>query len=243
MLLTKIIPPRATEMKNAVACFNRFMEEPHINSAERCEMFIYGGRGCCKSSIAAGMMLKGIKESDSCGVCIRKFGKDLKDSCFDQLEFTAKQLGIENEVCHSFVTSMQVNYGCRMIRFYGLENGLDWLHEKTIAIPIRFVWIEEADQLESEEEYNKLLLALPLRANPIIISTFNPPLRKSHWINKLVEDGKKKKPYNGKHFFNPCYLDMEREMLGEDFFQCADFMRRNNTRMFCLEYLGIPQEE
>jgi len=243
MLLTKIIPPRATEIKNAVTCFNNFIEEPHTNVAERCEMFIYGGRGCCKSSIAAGMMLKGIKELDAWGICIRKHGRDLKDSCFAQLEFTAKQLGIDDELCHSLSNPVQINYGCRAIRFYGLDNGLDWLHEKTVAIPARIVWIEEADQLESEEEYKRLLLALPLKENPIVISTFNPPLRKSHWINKCVEENRKKSPYNGKHFFEPCYLDMERDMLGEDFYREADMLRRENGWEYCHEYLGIPLED
>ena len=54
MLLTKLIPRRSTEIKDAVSCFNRFIEEPHKYPEEKCEMFIYGGRGCCKSSIAAG---------------------------------------------------------------------------------------------------------------------------------------------------------------------------------------------
>ena len=243
MLLTKLIPPRATEIKNAVSCFNRFIEEPHTNCAERCEMFIYGGRGCCKSSIAAGMMLKGIKELDAWGICIRKHGRDLKDSCFDQLEFTAKQLGIEDVLCHSLSNPVQINYGCRAIRFYGLENGLDWLQEKTKAIPARIIWLEEADQLESEEEYTRLLNVLPIRENPIIISTFNPPLRKSHWINQFVAIHKKKSPYNGMHFFKPCYLDMERDMLGEDFYREADMLRKEHETVYCHEYLGIPMED
>ena len=79
MLLTKLIPPRSAEIKDAVACFNRLLEEPHTSIAERCEMFIYGGRGCCKSTVAAGMMLKANKELDGWGICIRKFGRDLKE--------------------------------------------------------------------------------------------------------------------------------------------------------------------
>ena len=243
MLLTKLIPPRATEIKDAVACFNRFIEEPHKDSEEKCEMFIYGGRGCCKSTIAAGMMLKGVKELDSWGICIRKFGRDLKDSCFSQLEFTSRMLGIGDYINVSLANPVQMNYGHAVIRFYGLENGLDWLKEKTMAIPARIVWVEEADQLESEDEYNGLLNALPLKENPIVISTFNPPLRKSHWINKFVECNRKRSPYNGKHFFKPYYLDMEREMLGEGFFDEADRLRRANTTMYCQEYLGIPQED
>ena len=243
MLLTKIIPPKATEIKNAVTCFNNFIEEPHANIAERCEMFIYGGRGCCKSSIASGLMLKGVKELDSWGICIRKYGRDLQGSCFSQLEFTAKQLGIDDNIRCNLANPVQMNYGHAAIRFYGLENGLDWLHEKTVAIPARIVWIEEADQLESEDEYKGLLLALPLKENSIVISTFNPPLRKSHWINKFVEENRRKSPYNGKHFFKPCYLDMEREMLGEGFYLMADMLRRENGSAYCHEYLGIPQEE
>ena len=244
MLLTKLIPPRSVEIKNIVTCFNDFIEQPHVNRAERCEMFVYGGRGCCKSSIASGLMLKGIKELECLGICIRKFSRDLKDSCLDQIEFTANMLGIGDKVCSCLSSPMQVNYGCHgTIRFYGLENGMDWLHLKTMAIPARLVWIEEADQLSSEEEYNALLQALPLHENPIVISTFNPPLRKSHWINQFVEINRKKSPYNGKRFFKPCYLDMEREMLGESFFDMADKLRRDCPSMYCHEYLGIPQED
>lgn len=243
MLLTKLIPPRSVEIKNAVTCFNDFIEQPHTNSDERCEMFIYGGRGCCKSSIASGLILKGVKELGGWGICIRKFSRDLKDSCFEQIVFTGKMLGIENEVYSSLSCPMQVNSGNGVIRFYGLENGMDWLHLKTLSIPARFVWIEEADQLSSEDEYNELLQALPLRNYPIVISTFNPPLRKSHWINQFVENHRKKSPYNGKHFFKPCYIDMEREMLGDDFFVEADLMRREHAKEYCHEYLGIPQED
>ena len=242
MLLTKLIPPRATEIQDAVACFNRFIEEPHTNWAERCEMFIYGGRGCCKSSIASGMMLKGIKELDGGGICIRKHWRDLKGSCISQLEFTSKQLGIQDDVYINYQPPIQMNYNSSLIRFYGLDNGMNWLHEKTAAFPLRIVWIEEADQLQSEDEYKELLCALPLKENPIIISTFNPPLLSSHWINNFVESHSKKSPYNGKHFFKPCYLDMEREMLGEEFFRSADLLRRQNPKMYCHEYLGIPQE-
>ena len=243
MLLTKLIPRRSTEIKDAVSCFNRFIEEPHKYPEEKCEMFIYGGRGCCKSSIAAGMMLKGVKELDSWGICIRKFGRDLKDSCFSQLEFTSRMLGIGDYINVSLSNPVQINYGHAVIRFYGLENGLDWLKEKTMAIPARIVWIEEADQLESEDEYKGLLNALPLKENPIVISTFNPPLRKSHWINKFVEGNRKGSPYNGKHFFKPCYLDMEREMLGDSFYLTADMLRRENGLAYCHEYLGIPLED
>ena len=243
MLLTKLIPPRSAEIKDAIACFNRFIEEPHTNIAERCEMFIYGGRGCCKSSIAAGMMFKGVRELNSCGICIRKFGRDLKSSCLEQLKFTAKHLGIEDDIKVTYSNPVQLNYVSAAIRFYGLENGIDWLNEKTRAFPLRVVWIEEADQLESEEEYKDLLWALPLKENPIIISTFNPPLRKSHWINQFVESNKRKSPYNGMHFFKPCYIDMEREMLGEGFFNEADLLRRENGKAFCHEYIGIPQED
>lgn len=241
MLLTKLIPPRSTEIMNAVTCFNDFIERPHININERCEMFIYGGRGCCKSLIASGMMIKGVKELGNCGICIRKYSRDLKGSCFQQIEFTAKKLGIGNEVYSSLSCPMQVKSGNGVIRFYGL--GMDWLHLKTLSIPVRLVWIEEADQLSSEDEYNELLQALPLRNNPIVISTFNPPLRKSHWINQFVENHRKKSPYNGKHFFKPCYIDMEREMLGDDFFVEADLMRRESEKEYCHEYLGIPQED
>lgn len=241
MLLTKLIPPRSVPIKDAVSCFNRFIEEPHI--ASRCDMFIYGGRGCCKSSIAAGLMLKGIKELDCCGICIRKFGRDLVDSCYGQIEYTAKMLGIEDDIFSHISNPMQINYNHNLIRFYGMENGMDWLEENTKSIPARIIWIESAEQLESEDEYKALLKALPLRENPIVISTFNPPLRRSHWINKFVEDNRKKSPQNGMHFFKLCYLDMERDMLGNGFFREADMMRRECETAYCHEYLGIPQEE
>jgi hypothetical protein len=107
------------------------------------------------------------------------------------------------------------------------------------------MWIEEADQL-AQRDYIFISKELHLAENPIIITTFNPPAYKSHWLNKKIEEHLKHHGTNGwggEWFFNPCYTEVERELLGESFFREAEMLRRTNPRAFCHEYIGVPFED
>lgn len=243
MLLTKLIPPRSESLKDAVACFNRFLEEPHENKEQKCEMFIYGGRACIKSTIASALVLKAMVETGQNAMCIRKQACDLRDSCFSQMDWAAKRLKVE--VKKSLAKSrMEMGNNARCL-FAGLEEPVKRINAAAVDLRPKVVWIEEADQL-AQRDYNFISKELLLAGNPIIISTFNPPRHKSHWLNKKIEEHIKHHGLNGwggEWFFNPCYTEVEREWLGESFFTEAEMLRRMKPVAYCHEYIGVPFED
>ena len=243
MLLTKLIPPRSESLKDAVACFNRFLEEPHESKEQKCEMFIYGGRACLKSSIASALVLKAMVESGQNAMCIRKQSCDLRDSCFSQMDWAARALNVE--VKKSLAKSrMEMGNNARCL-FAGLDSPSASISASAVVLRPKVVWIEEADQLEPRY-YNFIAKELHLSENPIIITTFNPPRNKSHWLNKKIDEHLKHHGLNGwggEWFFNPCYTEVEREWLGEPFFTEAEMLRRMNPIAYCHEYIGVPFED
>lgn len=243
MLLTKLIPPRSKSLKDAVACFNRFLEEPHIDRDQKCQMFIYGGRACLKSTIASALVLKAMVETGQNAICIRKHGCDLRDSCFSQMDWAARNLQVD--VKKSLTKSrMDMGNNARCLSA-GLEEHVERISAAAVALRPKVVWIEEADQLEPRD-YKFLAEGLTLSENPIIITTFNPPRHKSHWLNKKIDEHLKHHGTNGwggEWFFNPCYTEVEREWLGESFFTEAEMLRKMNPLAFCHEYIGVPFED
>ena len=240
MLLTKLIPPRSESLKDAVACFNRFLEEPHESKEQKCEMFIYGGRGCLKSSIASGMVMKAVTDARGKAVCIRQSAYALGDSCCAQIEWAANRLGVI--IARGYERCRNLRIGEEMrVKFLGVDIGEKMLAENVLFFRPNVVWIDDAEELE-ESEYNFIIHKLPLAENPIFISTFNPPASRSHWINRLVGE-RKPNGYGGRWFYNPCYTEVEREWLGESFFTEAEMLRRMNPVAYCHEYIGVPFED
>lgn len=243
MLLTKLIPQHSESLKDAVACFNRFLEEPHENKEQKCEMFIYGGRACLKSSIASGMVLKAMVETGQNAMCIRKQACDLRESCFSQMAWVAREFQIKDKM--SFEKSRMETGNNARILFFGLDGPGAKLNSAAVHLRPKVMWIEEADELE-RRDYEFISKELHLAENPIIISTFNTPAQKSHWLNKKIEEHLRHNGMNGFHdewFFNPCFTEIGRDWLGESFFISAERMRRMNPIAFCREYIGVPFED
>lgn len=245
MLLTKLIPPKSEQIKEALNVFNRFLEEPHEDKNERLEILIEGGRGSGKSSIAGGMILKANQERGDSGICIRKTTANCVKWSMDQVEWCAYTIGKsrdEYSISYQNKTIGLINSSSK-IYFRGIDDGCRVLGDKIRGIPNRrYVWIEEAEELSSESEYRELIDSLLLRENPIIILTYNPHNNRNHWLNRYASEIIEHNGRDNRWVFRPCYLNMEEEMLGKDFFRKADMLRVINPRAYAHEYLGIPME-
>lgn len=241
MLLTKLIPPKSQQVKEAVSVFNRFLEEPHATPNERLELLIAGGRGCGKSTIASGMIIKACEESKYNGFCLRK-KSDSQKWVVEQLEWSLGQLGVPNQRSLS-TRSFSLLGGKSRIVVRALDIGMQELYARTVSMPNkRFVWIDAAEELESEREYLDVIENLQLRENPIVILTFNPKPRKDHWLNVYSEEILRHNGRGNRWVFKPTYFDMDKEMLGEEFFRNAEQMRITNPIAYVHEYLGISTE-
>ena len=244
MLLTQLIPPRAEELKAALRVFNSFLEEPHSNLNERLEIIIVGGRGSGKSTIASGMILKATAETGAWGFSMRRSEKESAKWNLQQLLWSCETIGVRDNYSPSLSARQLRNKNSgACICFRGIDEGMFHLAMKARGIPKRrFLWIDEAEEIKSESEYEAILDALDLRENPIIILTANPNIRADHWFNSYVARIHKYNGENNRWVFKPWYFDLDRQMLGDSFFKRADEMRKADGKRFAHEYLGIPIE-
>lgn len=231
MLLTKLIPPNSKALKEAVATFSRFIEEPHANLNERLVLVLAGGRASCKSSIASGLVIKGNAETGGAAICLHPH--DVRDTVWQNCKWTINHLGETRKYQQSISALYMHRKGLRSAIFCRvIEKDLEYLQDKTRGIPHkRFVWIDDADELDSEAHLDAVINALDLRENPVIILTCNPPASKDHWINRYCK--------RQKHVYRPCYLDVPKEWLGDLFFKNAERLRKNNESAYRSAYLGL----
>lgn len=244
MLLTNIIPPRSQELKDALNVFNRFLEEPHSDPNERLEIFIGGGRGCGKSTIAAGMMLKAHAETKGWGFCIKRTTSSSVKVVMPCFQWALCKIGVPREEVSISLQSKTLHLKGReaKITFTGIDMGAEQFWMKTRGIPNkRFALIEDAHQF-SRNEYEAILDSLDLRENPIIITTFNPSPSRSHWLNEYAADIYKHNGQQGKWVFKPIYWDMDTDMIGNSFFEKAEECRKCCPELYVKEYLGIPMD-
>ena len=190
------------------------------------------------------MMLKANQERGDGAICLRRSRKDAIAWDLDYVLWSAEQLGLKDKAQVSKqIGSLRLDGEAPAMFFKGFDIGLSELRNKVRGIiNRRFLWIEDAQEIENEEEYGKILDAVDLRENPIIILTYHPPCSQRNWLNKYAEEIRASQGKFNRWVFNPCYLNMEKEMLGEQFFEGAEYVRLHSPREFVQEYLGIPQE-
>ena len=139
-----------------------------------------GSRGSKKSKTTAlwiiyHMMLY----PEANAVCVRRYQNTLRNSCFSDLQWAARQLKVEH--LWDFPKSMlEITYRPtgQKILFRGLDDGLKIT---SISVPkgvLCWVWIEEAYEISNEDDFNKLDMSIrgevPEGYFKRIMITFNP---------------------------------------------------------------------
>lgn len=119
---------------------------------------IKGGRGSKKSTTQALWLIYHLlKYPKANALCVRAFYKDLKDSCYAELKKACVRLGVSH--LFKFTVSpleITVIKTGQKILFRGFDKA-----ESVTSITVAegclcWVWIEEAFQINSEEDFNKL---------------------------------------------------------------------------------------
>lgn len=160
------------------------------NSCKR-YLVVKGGRGSKKSSTESLRLIWQImKHPTMNALVVRRYFTGLRDSCFAQLRWAINRLGVE-QYWKATVSPMQLEYlpTGQMILFRGLD---DPQSITSITVPhgaLNLVWIEEAFQIEKEEDFNKLDLSIRGEGAPYkqIVLTFNP-WDSHHWLKTRFYD-------------------------------------------------------
>lgn len=207
-----------------------------IRAGRHGEYRLSGGRGSCKSSFAALVILVGmLADPDANAAVYRKVARTLKDSVYASFERAAEKLGVRHLMRFRLSPpEIEIVRTGQRILFRGAD---DPLKSKSIAVTRgRFVylWFEETSEFSGEEDLRSIIQSV-LRGTDDgrVICTFNPPRSPAHWINRasLVS-----RPDRLDHF--STYLDVPEAWLGKTFLTEAAALKAANGRAYRNEYLG-----
>ena len=153
-----------------------------------------GGKGSKKSATTAlNFIYRLMKYADSNLLVVRAVFNTHRDSTFAQLKWAQERLGVAH-LWQNTVSPMEMVYkptGQRIL-FRGFDDVLKLASTTVSKGYLCWVWIEEAFEIGSEADFEKLDLSVP-RGNipPYLFKqttiTFNP-WSESHWLKKRFFD-------------------------------------------------------
>lgn len=198
--------------------------------------YLKGGRGSGKSSFASLEVIWGMmRNPGTSAVVLRKVGRTLKDSVFEQLLWAIEKLGAdlywEKKLC-----PLQLIYKPtgQKILFRGADEPRKIKSTKVKNGYIRYIWYEEADEFGGPEEFRIINQSLMRGGEQFtVLYTFNPPKSKRHWINQELNGAQE-----GRLVHQSDYRDVPREWLGEPFFLEAEHLKKTRPEAYANEYLG-----
>ena len=139
-----------------------------------------GSRGSKKSKTTAlNLIYRLVQYPESNALCVRRYSNTLRDSVFSDLKWAVHRLGLDG-LFDFTVSPMQitrVDTG-QNILFRGLDDGLKITSISVDKGVLCFVWVEEAYEISSEDDFNKLDMSIrgevPDGYFKQITLTFNP---------------------------------------------------------------------
>lgn len=195
-----------------------------------------GGRGSCKSSFVSLEIIRGIMaDKNANGCAIRKVGKNLRESVFEQLLWAIEKLGA-SDLWDSRVSIPELVYrptGQRII-FRGADDPRKFKSVRLSSGYMKYIWYEEADEFAGIEEIDMINQSLMRGSGRFFVFySYNPPRSAASWINTEFA-----KPRKDRIMHISDYRDVPREWLGEAFLAEAEYLKKSDPRRYANEYLG-----
>ncbi len=197
-----------------------------------------GGKGSKKSATTAlNFIYRLMKYEKSNLLVVRQVMNTHRDSTFAQLKWAQERLGV-SKLWKNTVSPMEMVYlptGQRII-FRGFDDVLKLASTTVPTGYLNFVWIEEAFEISSEADFDKLDLSVP-RGNvepPLFKQTtltFNP-WSGTHWLKKRFFDTENAETAT----FSTNYL--VNEFLDETDRAVFERMKKTNRRKYEVAGLG-----
>ncbi len=207
------------------------------NSRKRYRV-LKGGKGSKKSTTTAlNLIFRLMKHKDSNLLVVRAVMNTHRDSTFAQLKWAQEKLGVSH-LWRNTVSPLEMVYlpTGQKILFRGFDDVLKLASTTVEKGYLCWVWIEEAFEIESEADFEKLDLSVP-RGNipsPLFKQTtltFNP-WSEHHWLKKRFFD--KEAPnvdaYSTNYTVNEFLDDTDRAVF--------ERLRTENPRRYAVAGLG-----
>ena len=197
-----------------------------------------GGKGSKKSATTAlNMIYRLMRYEGSNLLVVRAVMNTHRDSTFAQLKWAQEKLGV-SELWSNSVAPLEMTYKPtgQKILFRGFDDVLKLASTTVQKGSICFVWIEEAYEIASEADFDKLDLSAPRGAvaEPLFKQTtltFNPWSEK-HWLKSRFFDRRQ----DGVSTYTTNYLI--NEFLDKTDFAVFERMKRQNPAAYRVAGLG-----
>jgi len=168
----------------------------HFWKSEKRYRVLKGGKGSKKSTTTAlNYIYRLMKYPESNLLVVRAVFNTHKDSTFAQLKWAQEKLGVSH-LWQNNVSPMEMTYKPtgQKILFRGFDDVLKLASTTVSKGYLCWVWVEEAFEIKSEEDFDKLDLSVPRGNVPCGLFkqttlTFNP-WSAEHWLKKRFFDKK-----------------------------------------------------
>jgi phage terminase large subunit len=197
-----------------------------------------GGKGSKKSATTAiNYIYRLMKHEKSNLLVVRAVFNTHKDSTFAQLKWAQEKLGVSH-LWNNTLTPLEMTYiptGQRIL-FRGFDDVLKLASTTVSKGYLCWVWVEEAYEIRSEADFDKLDLSVPRGNVPKGLFkqttlTFNP-WNREHWLKKRFFD----KSAPDVKTFSTCYK--VNEFLDETDRRIFERMQKENPRKYDVAGLG-----
>jgi len=200
--------------------------------------WLKGGRGSTKSSFTSVEIIRGMMgDPDANAVILRKVGKTLRESVYEQLLWAIDILGVSH-LWHDSKNPLSLTYlptGQKII-FKGADKPRKVKSSKFRRGYAKFIWYEEADEFDRKEDIDTINQTLVRGGDDIsVFYTYNPPQAATNWINAEV-DLQAMRTDTMVHTSD--YRTVPKKWLGRQFIEEAEYLREHNPAKYEHTYLG-----
>ena len=196
-----------------------------------------GGRGSTKSSFVSAEVILGMMQDPKANaIAMRKVGRFLEESVFQQLIWAINALGVSGEwkIRYSPLGLTYIPFGNKII-FRGADDPQKIKSVKLANGYFKYIWFEERAEFDGDSEERTILQSL-MRGGPeyFVFYSWNPPKSMNNWVNQDILQDREDTLHH-----HSDYRTVPPEWLGEQFFLEADALKELKPKAYEHEYLGI----
>lgn len=196
-----------------------------------------GGRGSTKSSfISIEIILGMMQDPNANAIAMRKVGRFLEESVFEQLRWAIDVLGVSDKwkIRLSPLGLTYIPFGNKII-FRGADDPKKIKSVKLSTGYFKYIWFEERAEFDGPEEERTILQSLMRGGSEFFVFySWNPPKSMNSWVNQDVLDEREDTVVS-----HTDYRTVPRDWLGEQFFIEAEHLKEIKPKAYEHEYLGV----
>lgn len=196
-----------------------------------------GGRGSTKSSFVSLEVILGMMQDPQANaIAMRKVGRFLDESVFQQLIWAINVLGVDGKwkIRYSPLGLTYTPFGNRII-FRGADDPQKIKSVKLANGYFKYIWFEERAEFDGEEEERTILQSLMRGGSEFFVFySWNPPKSLNSWVNQDILQSR-----DDTIAHHSDYRSVPPEWLGEQFLLEAEELKETKPKAYEHEYMGV----